>query len=1305
MVAQKFVLANKDQVPSQVKNTITLTLGPAHYVTIRPQTDFVVMSMSGGGGGGRDMRMDSTLPTLDADGKESTDNDTNGDLAGSQTNVITRSNGNNASQIPQVIRRPSQPGAIATDLIAGSAAYLRQPPEILQRPQPRTILSRPVPRLSIDETPVSPTTVWAPQEQAPRGGPPVSIPLQIPPVIDTNDEPDLISPTSILAPQEQEHSGRPIVRLPPPALTGSSEVSTNEQSDTVVTREIPVTPSTLLNNIQDEITNEAAGALLMLADENLNAHPQEQTAAPQEALQAEAISARDFVTDPIRVAPTPVPPRNQPLPNQRAHINPRIDTSVPMTRIPQPVRFLLPSDSSDTTSTSTSSGQRARQNSSTNILLQRERARQRAQLSSPSDSSSKADTPPRQSVDTDRMFESAKQLQSPREDEQSARGTPQTGQTPACEGGSTAEQPSSLGQDSARKRNKQEKRRRQKERQKLKRRAVHAQASVQAQGPVQEEAPVREEVSVQEQGSIQEPGSVQEQAAVQGQAPMRGQPRGPGQGAEQGQVIESTAILDAPTSPEQTVLQPPRPSGQRENMEILPSGRQDPIRERAPMLDQAPTLGQGPVQDEVIDPTAAQLGLMPPPQIVVPQPQAPGLVETRDNFQRQQYYVDQRLRELADILRREQLYVDQRLREITENSRREQVYLDERLRVHVAPQTLSTAAIQEQIASVQFSIDEVQERITSLQREARPDDRSSSLPQSSAQRETPRRPRAPVRRFTIADFQPSTMHTMSVPNPVPVYFRRNLRLIQIREFEASSLRIEGDMWELFGDTELLSSESEPQIDDQDGQFDQAGHADALHSALSVLDLNQPTAASSSGESQSDHHSNPESFPVADNSGLHLHTDQRVMNGLMSPPIQAPVFSPTAPIFDPGRTPAPVVADGRTPEQRRQSQLPDVSTWRPAIDGNPAGSPQRGSSISRGSLACDGNYDEDALPLPRYPEEGEPGPSNWVQSTINRDEHGTPRPDGIESASASPFSKDKGKAGRNICNEEIRTADGRDERDSAPSSPSALPQEKDELSPLQEEDEAGLTISNDVQLTADPLERTESAPPVLPLGVLKVGPGGGVRPAPNDQGNPTAHTSHSSNEAEAGPSTMTQPGTGVQGDSAPNDQGDPTAPTPHSPDEGDAGPSTTTQSEPCEQVIYDPSAEDAPEEGEAGPSSRGQQKARCDAAPMPSHPPASPRNRFQGGAILQRSGADPMRAFMPTAAHVSGGMTPPVAPPRTALRQRRQDEFTQIADGDLGNGEGSERVIASSSSDSDENMDADDEDSGSGNDAVVLKDEK
>jgi hypothetical protein len=83
----------------------------------------------------------------------------------------------------------------------------------------------------------------------------------------------------------------------------------------------------------------------------------------------------------------------------------------------------------------------------------------------------------------------------------------------------------------------------------------------------------------------------------------------------------------------------------------------------------------------------------------------------------------------------------------------------------------------------------------------------------------------------------------------------------------------------------------------------------------------------------------------------------------------------------------------------------------------------------------------------------------------------------------------------------------------------------------------------------------------------------------------------------------------------------------------------------------------------------------------------------------------MRAFMPTAAHVSGGMTPPVAPPRTALRQRRQDEFTQIADDDLGNGEGSERVIASSSSDSDENMDADDEDSGSGNDAVVLKDEK
>lgn len=132
-------------------------------IAIYRQTNFVVMSMSSDGDGGREMRMDSTFPTMDADGKEITDNDTNRDLTGPPNNVITRSNGNNNSQVPPRPRRASPPSPTAIDPLPGAQSHSPQPSGVLPWPTgrgnvceiPFAATSGPPPdRASIDDTPI-----------------------------------------------------------------------------------------------------------------------------------------------------------------------------------------------------------------------------------------------------------------------------------------------------------------------------------------------------------------------------------------------------------------------------------------------------------------------------------------------------------------------------------------------------------------------------------------------------------------------------------------------------------------------------------------------------------------------------------------------------------------------------------------------------------------------------------------------------------------------------------------------------------------------------------------------------------------------------------------------------------------------------------------------------------------------------------------------------------------------------------------------------------------------------------------------
>lgn len=298
------------------------------------------------------MRMDSTFPTMDADGKEITDNDTNRDHTGPPNNVITRSNGNNSSQVPPRARQASPPSPTAIDPLPGAQSHSPQPSGILPWPTgrgnvcetPFAATSGPPPdRASIDDTPISPTSHQAPREPPVR--PTVRLPSQTFAQASRNSrsgvEEIALSPTSGAAPPTQ-------ATLPPQPQT-STAVNANDRSDDVVAPESAISPSTVLpeqastrnvSTLGDQAA--AANTLMMLADASLGSRSQETTAEAQ----ASATASRDFAVEPTTVNDDAPAPPNEPsiVPQERS--DPNSSSGMSTLQMPQPAQHVLSSDSS-----------------------------------------------------------------------------------------------------------------------------------------------------------------------------------------------------------------------------------------------------------------------------------------------------------------------------------------------------------------------------------------------------------------------------------------------------------------------------------------------------------------------------------------------------------------------------------------------------------------------------------------------------------------------------------------------------------------------------------------------------------------------------------------------------------------------------------------------------------------------------------------------------------------------------------------------------------------------------------------------
>jgi hypothetical protein len=167
------VLHHCIDTPLKVSKGIDIRLSPTSCITIVPETNYVVMSMSGGGNreGGRDARMDSTLPTNgtagDPDDKEDddADNATNGNPApaGSANNVLQPvPNGTDRSNPPTLLNLLTR--GRATAQLDVTTAVRFSPNENAYVPFNS---SQSAPRGSLHEIPISPTSVRRPPGLAP----------------------------------------------------------------------------------------------------------------------------------------------------------------------------------------------------------------------------------------------------------------------------------------------------------------------------------------------------------------------------------------------------------------------------------------------------------------------------------------------------------------------------------------------------------------------------------------------------------------------------------------------------------------------------------------------------------------------------------------------------------------------------------------------------------------------------------------------------------------------------------------------------------------------------------------------------------------------------------------------------------------------------------------------------------------------------------------------------------------------------------------------------------------------------------